>query len=89
MNVIVYLTRDENINYYNTDEVILDIEDYLRGVVGAEIGNSSLEACRAQAVASRTFAMRKQLAQGHITDKSSSDQAFRVSRATDNYNNAL
>lgn len=33
--------------------------------------------------------MRKFKSQGFITDKSSSDQAFRVSRMTDTYENAL
>lgn len=89
MKIIVYLTRDENIKYYNSEEIEIDIEEYLRGVVGAEIGASSFEACKAQAVASRTFALRKFKSQGFITDKSSSDQAFRVSRMTDTYENAL
>lgn len=89
MKILVKLTRDENIAHYQAEEVEIDIEEYLTGVVGAEIGNSSLEACRAQAVASRTFALRKLKSQGFITDKSSSDQAFRISKATANYSNAL
>lgn len=47
MKIIVYLTRDENIKYYNSEEIEIDIEEYLRGVVGAEIGASSFEACKA------------------------------------------
>jgi len=47
MKILVKLTRDENIAHYQAEEIEIDIEEYLTGVVGAEIGNSSLEACRA------------------------------------------
>lgn len=89
MNIKVILSRAENINHYNAEEVTLDIEEYLRGVVPAEIGNSALEACKAQAVAARTFALYKQIHLGQITDKSSKDQAFRASRISSSYPNAI
>jgi len=83
MKIKVLLTRAENINHYNATEVMIDIEEYVRGVVGSEIGNASLEACKAQAVAARTFALIKHSNGKQLTDKSSSDQAFRVSRISD------
>lgn len=87
MKIKVLLTRAENINHYNATEVMIDIEEYVRGVVGSEIGNASLEACKAQAVAARTFAFIKHSSGKQLTDKSSSDQAFRVSRISDQYPN--
>lgn len=66
----------------------IDIEEYLNGVVPAEIGNADLEAGKAQAIAARTFAYNKQLKQGYITDQSAKDQAFRASRFSNSYANA-
>lgn len=40
----------------NNEEKLLGFEEYIFGVVSSEIGNSSLEACKAQAVAARTTA---------------------------------
>ena len=89
MKITVLLSRDENIKHYNTDQVTLDIEEYLKGVVGSEIGNALLEACKAQAVAARTFALSHMGSSGQITDQSSKHQAFRVSRNSSSYANAL
>lgn len=89
MKITLCLSRKENIDYYKSSTVTIDIEEYLRGVIPAEIGNASIEACRAQAVASRTFALIKHKKGSKITDKSSSDQAFRISKATSAYSNAL
>lgn len=89
MDICLQLTRKENIDYYKASTVTINIEEYLRGVVPAEIGNASIEACRAQAVAARTFAFIKHKKGSKITDKSSSDQAFRISKATASYPNAL
>lgn len=80
MNIKVHLTREENINHYNATEIEIDIEEYLKGVVSAEVGNAHIEACAAQAVCARTYAMTKINSKGYITDKSSTDQAFRASR---------
>ena len=53
----------------------------MASVVASEVGNSSLEACKAQSVASRTFAVFKGVLAGKtITDSSSSDQAYRAVR---------
>lgn len=87
MDIKIKLSREENIQYFGTEEVILDLERYLRGVVASEIGNSHVEACAAQAIASRTYALNTIAANGYITDKSSTHQAFRASRLT-GYDNA-
>lgn len=88
MKINVKLTRSENISYYHKNQIEIDIEEYLKGVVPAEIGNAALEACKAQAVAARTFALNKFKKQGYITDKSSIDQAFRASRFASSYSRA-
>ena len=59
MKIKLKLSRNENISYFGTDEVRIDIEEYLKGVVASEVGNASLNTCRAQAVAARTFALIK------------------------------
>lgn len=81
MKIHVRITRDENADYFNVDtgEIIaVDFEQYVAAVVASEIGNSSLEACKAQAVASRTFAAR--YLDSSISDSSSSAQAYRAAR---------
>lgn len=80
MNIKVKLSNSTNIKYYGTDEIEIDLEEYLLGCVPAEIGNAHIEACKAQAVASRTFALNAIKGKGYITDKSSIDQAFRTER---------
>lgn len=60
--VKVRLTSTDNLRALGVPlgtDVEIDIEDYLKAVVASEIGNSHIEACRAQAAASRTFAMRR------------------------------
>lgn len=80
MEIKVKLSIKRNIEFYGKSEITIDLEDYLVGCVAAEIGNAPLEACKAQAVASRTFALNAIKSKGYITDKSSIDQAFRVER---------
>lgn len=82
MKITVKLSREENINYYNSDIIELDIEEYLKGVVPSEIGNTYIEACAAQAICARTYAISKIQSKGYITDESAKDQAFRASRLT-------
>lgn len=89
MLIKVLLTREENLNHFRQREIEIDIEEYLKGVVGSEIGNASLEACKAQAIAARTFAFIKHSSGKQLTDKSSSDQAFRISRNSSSYANAV
>lgn len=88
MNITVKLYNDKNIKFYGSNQITIDLEEYLIGCVAAEIGNAPLEACKAQAVASRTFALNAIKSKGYITDKSSSDQAFRSERLT-GYPNAI
>jgi len=73
MVIKVALSRQENLDRYKSDTVELDFEEYMKGVVPSEIGNALLEACKAQAVASRTFALSRVKGKGYITDKSSVD----------------
>ena len=55
MLVKIKLSRQENIDYYKSSEITLDLEEYLKGVVPSEIGNAHIEACAAQAIAARNF----------------------------------
>ena len=80
MKVRILFSKQKNIDYFNSDDVELDIEEYLVGVVAAEIGNAPVAACEAQAVAARTYAMAKLKSRGYLTDDSSRDQAFRAER---------
>ena len=82
MLIKVKLSREENISYYGSEEIEIDIEEYLKGVVSSEIGNAHIEACAAQAVAARNYTVTKMNSKGYITDQSSIDQAFRASRLT-------
>ena len=57
----------------------IDVEDYLLGVVPYEMGDSfPLEALKAQAVAARTYALRKSSSDGdYDVEDTTNDQAFR------------
>lgn len=84
MMIKLQLTRQENLDYFNVKAgtvASVDFETYVAAVVASEVGNSSLEVCKAQAVASRTFAVSKGVLSGKtITDTSSKDQAYRAGR---------
>lgn len=59
MKIKVKITTAANMKYYNCAKGAIkeiELEDYVKCVVASEIGNASLEACKAQAVACRTFA---------------------------------
>ena len=82
LTIKLKITKQHNASYYNRliDDIIeIPFEEYLRGVVSAEIGAYYPEACKAQAVASRTFAYPYVSADKVITDSSASHQAFRAS----------
>lgn len=69
--VSIKLTRESNAKFHGVPVgavVSLGIEGYIKGVVAAEIGNSSLEACKAQAVAARTFAITRLRNKDYIPD---------------------
>lgn len=78
--ITVKLTRQENADFYKVPVgtvVALDMETYLMGVVPAEIGNAPLEACKAQAVAARSFAFHRMGA----VDDTTLNQAYRAPRS--------
>lgn len=84
MKISVKITRLENASFFHTQIgaiVEVDLEEYVAAVVASEISNSNLEACKAQAVAARTFAVKKGVLKGKIiSDSSTTDQAYRASR---------
>lgn len=94
MNIKVKLTLKGNQQYLGQQAgavVTIPFEDYVKGVVAAEIGNAPIEACKAQAVASRTFAYLSARDGIIITDTGASDQAFVAARMTNraSYANAI
>lgn len=80
----VKITTQENMNYYNcakNTEIEISLEDYVAAVVSSEVGAAPLEAAKAQAVAARTFAIRRGVLNGKtISDSASVAQAFRAPR---------
>ena len=78
---IIYLTRSKT-----GDIVELDFEDYLMGVVYAEMPASfSLEALKAQAVAARTYTKFKLAQSNHICDDPAHCQAWNENDYTENF----
>ena len=83
MNVKVKITRKENADFFGASvgEIItVPLEDYVAGVVASEIGNSAVEACKAQAVAARTFVYPYCQKDKAVSDSSAVAQAFRAPR---------
>lgn len=83
MEVKVKLTKQNNALYYGVPVntvVAVSLREYLRGVVASEIGNAPIEACKAQAIASRTFVWRNVLFGTVVSDSSSSAQCFNIER---------
>ena len=94
MKIQVQLTRTENAEYYNVEVnsiVEVEFEEYVAAVVASEIGNSYLEACKAQAVAARSFAISRGVLRGKvISDSASIAQAYRAPRYNRNeYPNSI
>lgn len=94
MNIKVKLTLKGNQQHFgkHAGEVVeIPFEDYLKGVVAAEIANAHPEACKAQAVAARTFAFPSARDGKTITDTGANDQAFIAARMTnkEGYLNAI
>ena len=89
MKIKVKITTSSNMKYFGcTSGTIkeIELEDYVKCVVASEIGNASIEACKAQAVACRTFACQRGVLEGKvISDNASKAQAFRADR--NNYKN--
>lgn len=92
MNIKIKITTSENSSYYGVPSGTVieeDFEKYVAAVVASEIGNAPLEACKAQAVASRSFAYRYIVKGKDIPDTSSSAQAFRATRYSDSYKRCI
>jgi len=80
----VKLTKTINANFYCVpinDIVEISLREYLHGVVASEMGVAPKEACRAQAIASRTLVWQNVLSEEPVSDSSSSVQCFNVERA--------
>lgn len=82
MRKLLELSRVNNINYYGTKTIEIELEDYVAIATSSEIGNAPLEACKAQAVAIRTNALGRAV----LTDDSRVFQAFVASKR---YQNAI
>lgn len=83
MTIKVKITRAENAAHFKKeigDVVTVPLEEYVAAVVASEIGNAHVEACKAQAVAARTFAYPYYSTGQAITDASSTHQAYRALR---------
>ena len=82
MKISVKITREENATYFNKkidDTVQVEFEEYVAAVVASEIGNASIEACKAQAIAARSFAVSRSVFKDKaISDSSSVAQAYRA-----------
>ena len=80
----VKLTKSVNANFYTVpvgDVVEISLREYLHGVVASEMGVAPREACRAQAIASRTLVWQNVFSGEPVSDSSSSVQCFNVNRA--------
>ena len=89
MKIKVKITTAGNMKYYSCEKNTIkeiELEEYVACVVASELGNASIEACKAQAVAARTFAVARGVLDGKaISDDASKAQAFRAER--NNYKN--
>ena len=85
MKIQVVITTTENASFLNCDlhDIIeIEFEEYVATVVASEIGNAPLEACKAMAIAARTFAVSRGVLQGKsISDSASTAQAYRAVRS--------
>ena len=79
------LKKESNQSYFNSSIISIELEDYVAGCVAQEIGNTHIEACKAQAIAARTNCQPYIKKQTAISDQSSTFQAFEGSKI--NYEN--
>jgi len=78
---IIYMTRSGT-----RDIVELELEEYLKGVLLAEMPSSfSLETLKAQAVAARTYTLKKLSAGDHICDDPAHCQAWKDPTTSEDY----
>lgn len=84
MLIKVKITTNENMKFFECDYGTIkeiELEDYVKCVVAGEMGNAPLEALKAQAIASRTYACAQGVLNGKvISDSASKAQAFRAPR---------
>lgn len=84
MIIKVKITTNENMRFYGCEYGTIkeiDLEDYVKIVVASEMGNAPLEALKAQAIASRTYACAQGVLNGKvISDSAAKAQAFRAPR---------
>ena len=60
--ITVRITQGENAEFFGVsigDTVNVDFEEYVAAVTASEIGESGMEACKAQAVAARSLAISR------------------------------
>lgn len=90
MNIKVKITTQENMKFYNCPKDTIkeiELEAYVGTVVASEMGNAPIEALKAQAIASRSYACAQGILSGKvISDNASKAQAFRAPRCI--YKNA-
>ena len=93
MLIQVKITRTENANFFgcNIDDIVeVEFEEYVAAVVASEFASGGPEALKAQAVASRTFAMARGVLDGKpISDASSKAQAYRAPRYSNKYQKCI
>ncbi len=84
MHIKILITRQENAEFFNAnmgDVISVDFEEYVAAVTASELASGSIDACKAQAVAARTFAVALGVLDGKaISDSSSTAQAYRAKR---------
>lgn len=88
MNIKVKITTAENMKILGVAKgtiIEIPLETYVGTVVASEIGNAPDEALKAQAIASRTYAVFQGVLEGKvISDSAAKAQAYRAGRT--NYN---
>ena len=91
MKVKLRLSNQKNADYYHAsvgNVVQIELNDYLWGVVAAQMGNAPMQALKAQAVACRTTAYPYYSKGKEISDSGSVIQAFNATRMSDTYSDA-
>lgn len=74
MKIKVKITTQANMKYYGCPSGTIkeiELEDYVACVVASEIGNAPLEACKAQAIVSRSYAVARGVLDGKVISDSS------------------
>lgn len=92
MKIKLKIGRQENADYFgvNLDEIInIEFEQFLVGVVASELSNNNIQACKAQAVAARTYLISRNVLIGQPVSDTANIVAFRANRMNKNkYPNA-